>query len=141
MDTNTDSLTPKRLVALYTAPHPVWDTHHLKGIDTVNWAELNHAHCSAYDVPPLLRALLSDNADHRDFACQLLHETVWHQGTIYETTSHIVPFLIQLLSFSNISSKEHILILLGSIASGGPGITAQRHGEAKGFTTQFIPSE
>ena len=124
MSTDIDPLTPEGLVAFYNAPHPVWDTLYLNGIDTVDWAALHHAHGPATDVPPLLRALLSDDEDHREFACDLLHETVWHQGTIYQASSHIVPFLIQMLRVPDMPAKMEVLALLGAIASGGPGILA-----------------
>jgi hypothetical protein len=124
MSADIDPLTPAGLVAFYKDPHPVWDTLYLSGIDTVDWAALSHAHGPALDIPPLLRAMLSDDEDHREFACDLLHETVWHQGTIYQASSHIVPFLIQMLRVPELPAKMEVLALLGSIASGGPGITA-----------------
>ncbi|HYF66105.1 MAG TPA: hypothetical protein VD886_24965 [Herpetosiphonaceae bacterium] len=124
MRSDIDPLTLEGLIAFYANPHPVWDTTHLRGIDTVDWAALSHAHGLATDVPPLLRALLSDEPDHREFACVLLHETVWHQGTIYQASSHVVPFLLQMLRVPDLPAKMEVLALLGSIASGGPGILA-----------------
>jgi hypothetical protein len=134
MTDDLDPLTPEGLVACYNDPHPVWDTIYLRDIDTVDWAALSHAHGPASDVPSLLRALLSEDEDHREFACDLLHETVWHQGTIYQASSHIVPFLIQMLRVPELPAKMEVLALLGSIASGGPGILADSDWARESYT-------
>ena len=49
---------------------------------------LHHAYGPAEDVPNQLRALISHDEKQRDEALYALHGNIWHQGTIYEATSH-----------------------------------------------------
>ncbi len=90
----------------------------LEGLDRVNWSQLSHAYGPADDVPALIRALASGDADARDHAFQGLFSTIWHQGTVYEATAHAVPFLLELLAAPGVAEKEAIFHLLGSIADG-----------------------
>ena len=62
----------------------------LIGIDEVPWQELHHAYGAADDVPPLLRAILSNEYDHGDFALQLLFGNIWHQRTVYQATRFVL---------------------------------------------------
>jgi hypothetical protein len=66
-------------------------------LDDVPWAQLHHAYGSAADVPKLIRALISPDAKTRSDAWYELHGNLWHQGTIYEATGHVVPTLLGLL--------------------------------------------
>lgn len=120
-----EALTPERLRAKYEAADDHLDGTLLKGLDTIDWSLLNHAHGSASDVPALLRATLSPDEDDRDFAFQLLHETIWHQGTIYQATSYVVPFLVHLLTWDETPDKASILGLLGAIATGSPRVSEE----------------
>jgi hypothetical protein len=106
------------LKSLYAAPNPAVDDVFLGGMNDINWAELNHAYGEATDIPSLLRALLSHNPDHRDFALELLFQTVWHQGTVYAASAYIVPFLTQLLVHQETPNKAGILYLLANLADG-----------------------
>jgi hypothetical protein len=115
---NEEGLTPDKLTALYAIPNPATDTAFLAGINDINWSQLGHAYGEATDVPPLLRALLSRNHDHREFALLLLFQTVWHQGTVYSASAHTVPFLIRLLPHQETPNKAGILHLLASLATG-----------------------
>jgi hypothetical protein len=83
-------MTPDDLVAMYQSASDPSSLHRLR---TVDWSAVSHAYGPATDVPALLRAFVSDVPDHRDFACQLLFQTIWHQGTVYEATATVVPIL------------------------------------------------
>lgn len=67
----------------------------LDGLDAIDWESIEHAYGSATDVPPLLRAL----ADGRDLkkTTYELWGNVFHQGTRYEASRHVVPFLYEIL--------------------------------------------
>lgn len=86
---NMEELTPERLIAHYKDSHGHIDATLLNGVNTIDWVCLRHAHGAATDIPPLLRAVLSLDNGHRAFAFQLLHETIYHQGTIYQATSYV----------------------------------------------------
>jgi hypothetical protein len=63
---------------------------------------------------------MSDNKRHRRFACQLLFETIWHQGNIYTATVPAIPFLYNLLETDGPHDKGAIAHLIATIANGEP---------------------
>jgi hypothetical protein len=108
-------MTSTELRELYkSAPDPPW----LPGLSAVDWSAVKHAHGPATDIPALLRAAVSDDPDHRDFAWQLLAETVWHQGTVYSASATVVPFLYRLLEADGVSDPWQAAQLLADIADG-----------------------
>jgi hypothetical protein len=112
-------MTPRALVGRYeSAPDPPV----LTGLGDADWSAVTHAHGPATDVPALLRAAVSDDPDHRDFAWQLLFETVWHQGTVYPASSAVVPFLYRLLEDDGVPDRGPAALLLASIADGRSGL-------------------
>jgi hypothetical protein len=135
-DSFGEGLTPDRLIAMYEAADPGVDQTLLKGVETVYWSRLEHAHGAASDVPALLRAILSQNPDHRDFAFTLLHETIWHQGTVYQATRHVVPFLIRLLRYEETPDKVRILWLLQRLSTGYPSVSEQDTWQREWFAEQ-----
>jgi hypothetical protein len=108
-------MTPDDLVELY---EPAPDPPALTGLSAADWSAVEHAHGPATDVPALLRAAVSDDPDHRDFAWQLLFETVWHQGTVYPASAAVVPFLYQLLEADGVPDRSSAAQLLAAIADG-----------------------
>jgi NAD-dependent oxidoreductase involved in siderophore biosynthesis len=124
-------LTPEYLVSLYAAPGPAGDVLPLRGLSNVDWSTVKDAYGPAIRVPALLRALISDNADHRQFACELLFQSIWHQGDVYESTPLAVPFLFNLLEAEGPHDKVAIATLLATIADGYPPISARCAGNSK----------
>jgi hypothetical protein len=114
------ALTPETLVASYDSLDSRSDPPALHGLGSVDWCGVGHAHGRAKDVPALLRALVSDEPDHRDFALQLLFETIWHQGTIYQATAQTIPFLYNLLEADGPHDKAGVACLLATIAEARP---------------------
>jgi hypothetical protein len=96
---------------------PVTDV--LDGLDTFDWAALQAAYGAADDVPTLLRQLLDPSRRRRDAAVEQLYGTVWHQGTVYECTPLVVPFLaaVALNATCDDSTRAQVVLLLASIAS------------------------
>jgi HEAT repeat protein len=106
----------------------------LEKLDTIDWGNLSHAYGEASDVPEIIRALTSDDAEIREEAIDELHGNIWHQGTVYEATAYAVPFLIELLQEDTVSGKDGILGLLSAIAEGSSYIDVHQdmdyfHGE------------
>src|SRR4051794_2830058 len=85
------------LIAKYRSPHSVPPMPALEGLDEVNWSGLRTAYGPATDVPALLRAFVSVDPEDREFADQLLCQTLWHQGNVYSATAAAIPFLYNLL--------------------------------------------
>jgi hypothetical protein len=113
-------MTPDDLVALYRSPYSAPPVLALAGLDQVDWSALGDAYGPATDIPALLRALVSGDPDHREFACSLLHQTIWHQGNVYSATAAAIPFLYNLLEADGPQDNGAIADLLALIADGQP---------------------
>jgi hypothetical protein len=98
------------------AADPALDPPALRGLDRVTWAAVGHAHGKATDVPVLLRAAAADEPDARELAFDLLYETIWHAGTVYDATPLVVPFLYRLLEADETPDKQRVAGLLATIA-------------------------
>ncbi|MFH8337073.1 hypothetical protein [Streptomyces sp. AM6-12] len=68
----------------------------LSGLDAVDWSALTHACGPADDVPGLLRALCSPEAEQRHKALDALYGNTFHQGSRYPATAAAVPFLVRM---------------------------------------------
>lgn len=90
----------------------------LTGLETIDWTVLQDAYGSAAQVPNRLRALLSNDDAVRSEALIELFGSVWHQGTIYSVSAHVIPFLVELLSAPEVKDKPSIVVLLANIAGG-----------------------
>lgn len=90
----------------------------LESLDQHDWVNLSHAYGSAADVPDLLRSLRStDDAVRRD-ALWTLHGSVFHQGSRYEASSHVVPFLFDLVLDPATPDRHQLVYFLVSLAFG-----------------------
>jgi hypothetical protein len=114
------AMTVDDLIALYRSPYSAPPVLALAGLDEVDWSAVSDAYGPATDIPALFRALVSSDPDHREFACLLLHQTIWHQGNVYSATAVAIPFLYNLLEADGPHDKEGIAGLLGLIADGQP---------------------
>jgi hypothetical protein len=106
----------------------------LEGLNTIDWGNLSHAYGAATDVPNLIRSLASDAAAEREGALDVLFGNIWHQGTVYEATAYVAPFLIELLTYPQIQAKQGILQLLEAMASGTGYLEA--HGSSDHYRRQ-----
>ncbi|BDG04388.1 hypothetical protein [Anaeromyxobacter oryzae] len=90
----------------------------LDRLGDVDWPRLRHAFGPARDVPGLLRAIAAGDATARRAALEALHETIWHQGTVYEATAAAVPFLLELAARPGAPDRDAVTVLLGLVAQG-----------------------
>ncbi|WP_254507440.1 hypothetical protein [Anatilimnocola floriformis] len=81
----------------------------LERLAEVDWQSLSHAYGDASDVPDMIRALASPQATIRNQAWENLFNSVRHQGTIYDATPEVVPFLIELLKCDSLPDKAEFL--------------------------------
>lgn len=84
----------------------------LEGLDSIDWASLQHAYGTASDVPDLLRSLLAEDKQIRDNAIWELFGNIHHQGTIYEASSYTIPFLMEILESPDCLDKDSIACLV-----------------------------
>lgn len=111
-------ITPEQLVAKYQDLSLALSIAALDGLDDIDWHVLQHAYGEASDIPALLRATFSENARDRAFAFILLHETICHQGTVYEASIYAVPFLLKMLQSDETPDKTSVAFLLATLADG-----------------------
>lgn len=95
----------------------------LEELDAIPWGDLSHAYGPADDLPDLLRAIyrggsLQTGSPKAGNPLGELAERIVHQGTLYEATSHVVPFLIDLLRDTKRQHRADFLYLLAWIATG-----------------------
>src|SRR5690349_3494228 len=90
----------------------------LEKLASIEWQKLTHAYGDASDVSDLIRALSSSDTKTREDAIYALNGNIWHQGTVYEATSYVVPFLIELLEHDEVQDKNALLELLAALAHG-----------------------
>jgi hypothetical protein len=93
---------------------PIRDEGVLEGLGEIPWADLSHAYGPAGDVPGLLRGIASGHPEAIASAIHELYGNIWHQGTVYEATSHAVPFLARMAAVG--VAPGDLAYLLGSIA-------------------------
>lgn len=90
----------------------------LGGMDSIDWSSLTHAYGNASDVPGQLRALAANAGSAQDEAIAALFGNVWHQGSVYEASAHVVPFLVELAATTSVEKRAVILVLIANIATG-----------------------
>lgn len=70
-------------------------------LEGIKWDSVQGCYGPASDVPRCLQEATSDD----DYVCRHaifdLWNIIWHQGTIYEATPLVVPFLIELARISH----------------------------------------
>ena len=91
----------------------------LSGLQAVDWATLSQAYGPAVAVPHMLRGLGSSDATQRSEALEELWGTIWHQGTVYDCTPVVVPFLVDVVQATNVGhrTRAEVALLLAEIAS------------------------
>lgn len=87
----------------------------LRGLHEVDWASMHHAYGSAEEVPALLEALRSPNAEVRGQALSDFYNKVHHQGDVYRSTTASLPFLLELAGDPATPDRHEIVALLVSI--------------------------
>ncbi|MEV7175687.1 HEAT repeat domain-containing protein [Kitasatospora sp. NPDC093679] len=89
-------------------------TNELAGVD---WASMHHAYGTAEEIPDLLTALRSTDAQERDRALGRFYSAVHHQGDVYPCTTAALPFLFNLAQDIATPDRPGIVELLVSIAT------------------------
>jgi hypothetical protein len=88
----------------------------LDALDAVDWGSLWGCYRTAEEVPLFLRALLSPSPDERDWGHEELLSAIWHQGTVYEVSAPVVPFLYELLESDGCPDKGLVADLIATVA-------------------------
>lgn len=86
----------------------------LADLDKIDWGSIQHSHGKADKFPYWIRDLLSNNSGIRAAAYENIREYSHHQGSIYEVTSYVIPFLIELLGSENVPDRVKLYDLICS---------------------------
>lgn len=109
---------PKPLVSA-PGPESALLNELLCDLATVDWGRLHHAYGPADDVPALLCGLLIREAEPREDVFATLFSTIWHQGSVYDSSVRTVPFLLRLLTDRRTPDRIGVLHLLSTLAAAG----------------------
>jgi tetratricopeptide (TPR) repeat protein len=90
----------------------------LEGLDRVAWDKVKTAYGEATDVPDMLRAMASKDADERRGAIHAAFGNIFHQGTRYTATPHAIPFIIELAARPNAGDRAELLSLVTHCVAG-----------------------
>ncbi|MFF4316878.1 HEAT repeat domain-containing protein [Streptomyces sp. NPDC001507] len=85
------------------------------GLHDIAWASMEHAYGSAEEVPALLTALRSPDAEERRKALDRFYGAVHHQGSVYPPTAASLPFLFELAADGATPDRAAVVALLVSI--------------------------
>lgn len=86
----------------------------LEGLDAIDWRGLP-AYGDSTRIPDLIRTLGSEDGEVRQEALDELFQTIWHQGDVYPSTYHAIPFLIEWLRGPSYPGKVQVLNELASL--------------------------
>jgi hypothetical protein len=87
----------------------------LERLRLADWGAVEHAYGPASDVPDMLEALVSPDADARGSALEDLFSSINHQGSVYPASALAVPFLCELALSENLPDRAYLLRLLAGI--------------------------
>src|SRR5215472_1207965 len=96
----------------------------LKGLELIDWSHIKHSHGPATQFPEWLNALASGNDDawlddyDDDSPLNHIAEFSNHQGSIYEVTPYVIPFINQLLEIISEKHQTTLLSMLINFAKG-----------------------
>ncbi|POR34110.1 PBS lyase HEAT domain protein repeat-containing protein [Tolypocladium paradoxum] len=117
-----------RRATYYTSDAPSSGTSEgvtiLQGIDSVDWASLQHRHGHATDIPTWIKQLQYEysgpRGSARAAALAKLSDCLVHRGSHWEASPHAVPFLLKLLAEVRTPVRNDIVHLLIDVAVGDP---------------------
>lgn len=87
----------------------------LEGLDAIAWEKLEEsggaltAYGSVTEIPNFLRQLLSSDHEERSYALGILYEYLLHQGSRFEATPCVIPFIIELCSDPLVTNRVSLL--------------------------------
>jgi hypothetical protein len=100
---------PPPAASLALTPDHVEDTPiDLPGLDEIPWADLEHAHGRAQDIPDLLRELADPFGDWDQTVDELFGDDLLHQGTCYSATAPALPFLTRMITSNALPARQRL---------------------------------
>ncbi|HEY1013258.1 MAG TPA: hypothetical protein VGE07_11175 [Herpetosiphonaceae bacterium] len=92
----------------------------LSSIATLPWGGLSGCYDQTPEIAEAILALARADPAQRSKGLSTLWSCIWHQGTRYEVSPYVVPFLYELLAAPATRGKHEIINLLAYLALGFP---------------------
>jgi hypothetical protein len=89
-----------------------------EGANAIDWTKLSHSHGTCEQVPARLRMLLANSKQERSAALEYFWEYMLHQGSRYEASPHVVPFLFEALEAPKCVIERELIDILLALAVG-----------------------
>src|SRR4051794_37130187 len=89
-----------------------------ENVGSVEWARLTHSHGTAEEVPAHLAALVGPSDGDRAEALVYFWNFMLHQGSRYEASPYIIPFLFEALEDAKSPLQPQLIDLLLGLAVG-----------------------
>jgi hypothetical protein len=83
-----------------------------KNLDQVNWTKHKGAFHLTARLPGYVRQMTAEDEQKRREARDTVFEEIFHQGSIYGATPHVVPFLIEMLAEESVPDKGELICQL-----------------------------
>lgn len=112
----------------------------LSGLDEIAWADLDHAHGPAEDVPDLLRALTDPFGEWNRTLDELFGDNVLHQGTCYSATAPALPFLTRMIVSGALPARQRLDLYVWLLIAAGRW-SAGLLGDAERAAVQHRPPQ
>jgi antitoxin component YwqK of YwqJK toxin-antitoxin module len=88
----------------------------LSGLDDVDWTKVRGCYRRAAEFPRYVRTLISAEPAARKAARGKISSEILHQGSVYEATARVLPFLIRILDHPS-GDREALLNLIYAAVS------------------------
>lgn len=89
-----------------------------ENVGSVDWRSLSHSHGTAEEVPAHLAAIVGTSDEDRTAAFKYFWEYMLHQGSRYEASPYVVPFLFEALENVEAPIQRELIDLLLGLAVG-----------------------
>lgn len=89
----------------------------LEGLDKIDWSKLEQAYGTSENIPDMLRAFLElEEGEELEEVFDELAQCILHQGTLYDVTPVVIPFVLELVEQPTTSYRERLIYILTAMA-------------------------
>ena len=81
-----------------------------ENIEKIEWDKLICSAGNSEEIPKFLNLLLSNNKQDRIYGMEELIDKIYDQGTIYQVTGYVLPFLIEILNLEDYFENDKVTI-------------------------------
>ncbi|MBN2492962.1 MAG: hypothetical protein JXR96_00120 [Deltaproteobacteria bacterium] len=99
----------------------------------IDWAEVEGCYGETGDFHRYLRGLVSDEPRVQSHAVSRLYSECLHQGSVYETTAKVMPFLIALLEHPQAKPSELLEMIHDFATNAAPWVAEARRAREEGL--------